>query len=76
MGMGKTLQMLALMVIRGHLVQMQDHVHQNQDDHLPASKYQKPGDKCPRQDMYSGLQCPCEKTVGRAESQRRHAAGR
>ncbi|KAK8071890.1 hypothetical protein PG996_005238 [Apiospora saccharicola] len=61
MGMGKTLQMLALMVIRGHLVQIRDHIHQNRDCHLPTFKHQKPGDKCPRQDMYGGLQCPCEK---------------
>ncbi|KAK8029494.1 hypothetical protein PG993_010785 [Apiospora rasikravindrae] len=59
MGMGKTLQTLALMVIRGHLVQMRDHVHQNPDCYLPAFKRQKPGDKCPRQGMFDGLQCPC-----------------
>ncbi|KAK7972434.1 hypothetical protein PG988_006568 [Apiospora saccharicola] len=60
MGMGKTLQTLALMVIRRHLVQMRDHVHQNPDCYLPAFKRQKPGDKCPRQGMFDGLQCPCE----------------
>ncbi|KAK8073376.1 hypothetical protein PG994_004275 [Apiospora phragmitis] len=59
MGMGRTLQTLALMVIRGHLVQMRDHVHQNPDCYLPAFKRQKPGDKCPRQGMFDGLQCPC-----------------